>query len=80
MDEDWIHIVLTMICSGVFSVRLYMWYALTWVENSLYTAAMQEFLHFSPSIQLFLHPGGSGHLGGNGARGKPHFQGPWQMD
>ena len=36
MDEDWIHIVLTMICSGVFSVRLYMWYALTWVENNLY--------------------------------------------
>ena len=42
MDEDWIHIVLTMICSRVFSVRLYMWYALTWVENRLYTAAIQE--------------------------------------
>ena len=42
MKIGYIIIVLTMICSGVFSVRLYMWYALTWVENSLDTAAIQE--------------------------------------
>ena len=28
MDEDWVHVVLTMLCSGVLSVTLHM-YALT---------------------------------------------------
>ena len=28
MDDDWVHVVLTMICSGVLSVTLHM-YALT---------------------------------------------------
>ena len=78
MDEDWIHIVLTMICSGVFSVRLYMWYALTWVENSLYT---EQCRNFCISVQQsFFIPVAVETLGAIGARGKPHFQGPWQMD